>query len=228
MSGHPFESPANPVWRNIAAPVPLLCSKRSTLASARAPAMRGVHIWLIQELARRRQAPCLLISLVMLAPSIVRQPLMHVVHMNVMHDALAVNRIFVHRVHCGRKVARLKSRQATQLSDDASFWEDAAGGEVSSLMVSETFRPTARAKTLMLSSVTFWPFSTRLTKLWPRLARFATCSCVHPRAARFRSRAAPNCWQRRLDIWSACSCTDRVRFLGALAGTSGPDSMDYQ
>ena len=81
MSGHPFELPANPVWRNIAAPVPLLCSKRSSLASARAPAMRGVHIWLLQELARRRQAPCLLNSLVVLAAGIVWYPIMHVVHM---------------------------------------------------------------------------------------------------------------------------------------------------
>ena len=122
----------------------------------------------------------------------------------------------MHRIRCGRTAARLKSPQTAQLSGDALFWEDTVGGEVSSVMESETFRPTARAKTLMLSSVTFCPFSTRLTKLWPRLACSATCSCVQPRAARFRSRAAPNCWQRRLDIRRACSCTDGVRFLGAL------------
>ena len=92
----------------------------------------------------------------------------------------------------------------------------------SPVMSNESCKPTARASKLIASRVVFWPLSTRLTYVWPSLARSATCPCVQPNSCRAFSRASPN-WRASLSVISrASTATDAARLFCGLLGKGRP------
>lgn len=116
---------------------------------------------------------------------------------------------------------------ADQESRELSLPSATGPGDVSlsAVMSNESCRPTARASRLIASRVVFWPLSTRLTYVWPSLARAATCSCVQPSSCRAFSRASPN-WRASLSVISrASTATDVARFFCGFLGNGRPDLL---